>query len=159
MWFDTNIRVSLPHKGSICFILVKCGLRDCVPVPILTCKDNQKLNPIRLDGTYRGTSALWHLHLNPRTDDQNRSGLIGPADKVYGQSSDLMKVKNNNFIRNSAEHVTIDFKMDDGCALSIIGGSLMTLIAVIFIGFDQYRSKSRSDCENRWNFRCHKLWL
>ena len=25
--------------------------------------------------------------------------------------------------------------MDDGCALSIVGGSLMTLIAVIFIGF------------------------
>lgn len=48
--------------------------------------------------------------------------------------SDQMKVKNNNFIRNTAEHVTIDFKMDDGCALSIIGGSLMTLIAVIFIG-------------------------
>ena len=46
-----------------------------------------------------------------------------------------MKVKNNNFIRNGAEHISIDFQMDDGCKLSIIGGSLMTLIAVIFIGF------------------------
>ena len=62
---------------------------------------------------------------------------------VYALYSDPIKVKNNNFIRNSAEHVTIDFKMDDGCALSIIGGSLMTLIAVIFIGFNP--SKSQSD--------------
>ena len=47
---------------------------------------------------------------------------------------DHIKVKNNNFIRNEAKHISIDFKMDDGCALSIVGGSLMTLIAVIFIG-------------------------
>ena len=137
-----------------------CGQIWCVfGYQYLHVKTIKKLNPIRLDGSYRSTSTLWHLHLFSRTDDQNRSGLIGPADKVYGQSSDLMKVKNNNFIRNSAEHVTIDFKMDDGCALSIIGGSLMTLIAVIFIGFDQFRPKSRSDSDNRWNHRCYNLLL
>ena len=48
------------------------------------------------------------------------------------------KVKNNNFIRNEAKHISIDLKMDDGCALSIVGGSLMTLIAVIFIGFVRF---------------------
>ena len=51
---------------------------------------------------------------------------------------DQMKVENKNFIENEAKHLTIDLKMDDGCALSIIGGSLMTLIAVIFIGFAHF---------------------
>ena len=57
---------------------------------------------------------------------------------------DRMKVKNNNFIRNGAEHISINFQMDDGCKLSIIGGSLMTLIAVIFIGIVHIRVLTRT---------------
>ena len=61
-----------------------------------------------------------------------------------------LKVKNNNFIRNEAKHISIDFKMDDGCALSIVGGSLMTLIAVIFIGLSSILNRdfeSNDGCE------------
>ena len=93
-------------------------------------------------------STIWHFHSNPRTDDSivanklfetiwmcRQLGNTDMPPNFKIRYRDHIKVKNNNFIRNSAEHVTIDFKMDDGCALSIIGGSLMTLIAVIFIGF------------------------
>ena len=78
---------------------------------------------------------------------------------------DHIKVKNNNFIRNEAKHISIDFKMDDGCALSIVGGSLMTLIAVLFIGFSSilirdlvtnasvaYGPRSCLSSDKRWTY-------
>ena len=94
-----------------------------VSVPRILIKNLQKIRqPYGIFTAIQGT-MIW------------QSGPYYDNTHVKWPIWDHIKVKNNNFIRNEAKHISIDFKMDDGCALSIVGGSLMTLIAVIFIGF------------------------